>query len=38
MDLIIHRMLNRPKLQDSLVETQTAAVTFEINRMVFVTM
>lgn len=38
MDLIIHRMLNRPKLQDSLVETQTVAVTFKINKLVFVAM
>lgn len=38
MDLIIHRMLNRPKFQDSLVETRTVAVTFKINKMVFVTM
>lgn len=38
MDLIVHRLLNRPKLQDSLVETRTVAGTFEINKMVFVTM
>ena len=38
MDLIIHRMLKRPKLQGSLVETQTVTVTFKINKMVFVTM